>query len=108
MATIDWTTKGVLKLALEIRYSGGGAYMSRECPVFRQDTLGLPTKRRPLDSVVHVAVDVISSEIGADTVARLPALDIFTNGDDLTSHVRARDKVIWISSVERSVPLIGQ
>lgn len=62
-----------------------------------QDAVNRAAKTSEFDLVSHVAEDVIHSEVGANTVADLPALDVVTHSDDFTGHVGTGNNIIFLS-----------
>ena len=74
--------------------------MRREDLELGEDPVDERAEARGSDLLVDVPEDVVDGEVGADAVADLPlrGFDAFTERDDFSCHVRARDDVLWARS----------
>ena len=71
--------------------------MRRNDLVLRQHTVDRRAQACRYDLFRRVSEDVVDGEVGRDALANFPALDLFTNGDDLARQVGARNDVLLLT-----------
>lgn len=67
--------------------------MGWEVPVLRQDTINGCAKRGGFLLFGYISKQMIQSKVAGNTVALLPILDILSDNDYFSSHIRAWDKI---------------